>query len=227
MKIRNPALISAVLFVITSSFLSSGAMGGVQNIDGEIQINSEWPVIPLEEEETVLLIEGSFMVTEKSGLDIPFTVTATLSLSEGRWEASLRQTEYQNVNEGEVWPFAIDMVIPQDAQVGESSSYTVTLTLKDQISETSTQASFVVRLISSDTGSGGGNSGTVPGNVTSSDGTSRAFPIWPLFVLGLVFIGVAAGIWAYRNLEVVREVDGKRRIYLREKDSGRIIGRDR
>ncbi|HHD15475.1 MAG: hypothetical protein DRN37_08020 [Thermoplasmata archaeon] len=227
MKIRNPALISAVLFVITSSFLSSGAMGGVQNIDGEIQINSEWPVIPLEEEETVLLIEGSFMVTEKSGLDIPFTVTATLSLSEGRWEASLRQTEYQNVNEGEVWPFAIDMVIPQDAQVGESSSYTVTLTLKDQISETSTQASFVVRLISSDTGSGGGNSGTVPGNVTSSDGTSRAFPIWPLFVLGLVFIGVAAGVWAYRNLEVVREVDGKRRIYLREKDSGRIIGRDR
>ncbi|RLF67710.1 MAG: hypothetical protein DRN57_05380 [Thermoplasmata archaeon] len=216
-----------MLFVITSSFLSSGAMGGVQNIDGEIQINSEWPVIPLEEEETVLLIEGSFMVTEKSGLDIPFTVTATLSLSEGRWEASLRQTEYQNVNEGEVWPFAIDMVIPQDAQVGESSSYTVTLTLKDQISETSTQASFVVRLISSDTGSGGGNSGTVPGNVTSSDGTSRAFPIWPLFVLGLVFIGVAAGVWAYRNLEVVREVDGKRRIYLREKDSGRIIGRDR
>ena len=67
------------------------------------------------------------------------------------------------------------------------------------------------------------------GNQTTdqSGDQSNGFPIWPVFLLGLIAIAVVGGIWAYRNVEIVRETEGRRRDSLREKDTGRIFGKDR
>lgn len=217
-----------VLLVLFSLADLPGSDGAPEQVEGDIEMNKEWPLIPNEEGETVMEIIGSFTLSTKSLQDAPWPVTATLSVSEGQWDATPRQTEYIIEETGTWERFYIDVVIPQEVMTGESSSYTVTIHFQGRFSDSTAQEGFLVRI---ESGSMDDQpTDTDDENDTSTEGDlkdSGSFPIWPIFLLILIVALVIVGIWAYRNIELVREVDGKKRIYLREKDTGRILGKDR
>lgn len=225
---RARAFISILLMSFLMILVIPASNAGPNEVGGSIDINEEWPIVPNEEGDTVMEIVGSFTLDTKTLQDSLSSVTATLSLSEGQWEASLRQTEYI-IEDTDTWErFYIDLIIPTDAMVGQSSTYTVTVQFQGRFSESSAQDGFTVRVdsgtmdddtVTTDTDSDTGGEGDLK--------SSTNFPLWPIFLLILIVAIVIVGIWAYRNIEIVQETDGKRKIYLREKDTGRILGRDR
>jgi hypothetical protein len=218
------------IMVLVAVFLNvaclTGAFSSPSAISGDINLENQWPIAPLKGEETVLQVQGAFILTERSGLDLISPVTATVSVSSGQWDAVPRVSSYSDVTPNEWTKFIIDVTIPPEARSGENSPYTVTVRFEGQVSNDEVTAGFVVTIISVT-----GDDDTVDDDVdpsdTGNDQENKRFPYWPVFLLGLIAILVIAGIWAYRNVEIVRETDGRRRIYLREKDTGRIIGKDR
>lgn len=218
------------IMVLVSVFLSvaclTGAFSSPSAISGDINLENQWPIAPLKDEETILQVQGAFILTERSGLDLISPVTATVSVSSGQWDAVPRVSTYSDVTPNEWINFIIDITIPTEARTGENSPYTVTVRFEGQVSNDEVTAGFVVSIISVT-----GDDDPVDDDTKPSDGNedqeNNGFPIWPVFLLGLIAILVIAGIWAYRNVEIVRETDGRRRVYLREKDTGRIIGKDR
>jgi hypothetical protein len=221
----------SILFVITvlsMVFLSGTSSAGHSALAGEVQLaNNNWEIAKAEDGETILPVEGAFMVTEKSGLDIIGEVTATISVSTGQWQAEPRQVVYNDIPVDAWQTFVIDVTIPEDESPGMTSSYSISIYLEGQVSEETLTQGFVVTLMSE---SGDDDDTDPDDNGASNDNDGEggsSFPIWPLFVLGLIVLLVFVIIWAYRNIEVVREVDGRRKLYLREKDTGRIFGKDR
>ncbi len=204
----------------------TGAFSSPSSISGDINLENQWPIAPLKDEETVLQVQGAFILTEKSGLDLISPVTATISVSSGQWDAVPRVSTYSDVTPNEWTNFIIDITIPIEARTGENSPYTVTVSFEGQVSNDEVTAGFVVTIISVT-----GDDDTVDDDSEPSEGNNdqenNGFPIWPVFLLGLIAVLIIAGIWAYRNVEIVRETDGRRRVYFREKDTGRIIGKDR
>lgn len=217
-----------ILLCLTLTLIQLPADGSPESISAEIQMNNSWEVAFDEGDDFVYTVDGSFILTERTGLDRLTPVTATLSVSEGQWDATPRQTVYNDVGVDNWETFSIDLEIPGDASAGQSSSYTVTIVFQGQTSETTETTGFTVLLSSASTDDDDDNTGN--GDEDSVDepaASGGGFPIWPVFVLGLMVLLVFAGIWAYRNIEIVREVDGRHKIYLREKDTGRIIGKER
>jgi hypothetical protein len=218
-----------VLLLITAGVVimnTTSGLSGPAAVSGEINMENQWPVVPKDGEPTVLAVQGSFILNEKTGLDLFGPVAATLTVSSGQWDAEPRITTYGDVTPGEWVNFMIDITIPEDARAGENSPYTVTVRFEGQVGEDEVTGGFVVTIMSAtgDDDTSGPDDDDSQGNNTVE---AKGFPIWPVFLLGLIAILVVSGIWAYRNVEVVRETDGKRRIYLREKDTGRIFGKDR
>ncbi len=217
------AMISLIIFSVPSLHFSSA---GPSDISATIQLESDWEVALVDEEETPLAIEGAFVLNEKNGWDIIGEVTATLSVSEGQWEAHPRQTVYVDVDVNAWQTFMIDVTIPEEASPGQSSAYTVKILLEGQVSSDEVTAGFIVTVISANANNDEPNDDdNVPDSPNVSDGGS--FPIWPVFLLGLIAVAAFFGFWAYKNIEIVREVDGRRKIYLREKDTGRIFGKEK
>lgn len=220
----SPRTILTVVFIIIATMLTlegRPALGGPETLNGELNIPSRVPVVGSKDNATTVRVDGVFRVNEKSGLDALAPASATLSVSKGEWEAALSVTYFSDVQEGDIYDFYVTIEVPSDAKEGDSSSYTVTLTLEDFRGSTQTGATFVVnieKVLGEDNDDGDGFLG-------GSSGGSISL-IWPLFILGLIVLTVIIIIWAKRNFELVREV-GTKKVFIREKDSGRIIGRRR
>ena len=221
------APVSWIMVVLMLAAIPMVIDGSPESIDAEIQMNNSWEAAVEEGEDAVLTVDGSFILTERTGLDRITPVTATLSVSEGQWDATPRQTVYNDVGTENWVTFSIDLTIPEDSKAGQSSSYTVTILFQGQTSEITETAGFSVLLTSASDDDGDNDGNGDEDSIDNAGASNGGFPIWPVFVLGLIILLVFAGIWAYRNLEIVREVDGRHKIYLREKDTGRIIGKEK
>ena len=217
------AIISLIIISVPSLQVSSA---GPSDISATVQLESDWTIALADEGETPLAAEGAFVLNEKSGWDLIGEVTATLSVSEGQWEAHPRQAVYADVTVDAWQTFMIDVTIPEEASPGQSSAYTVKILLEGQVSSDEVTAGFIVTVIAAnangDEPADDDDGSDVP---DVSDGGS--FPLWPVFLLGLIAVAAFVGFWAYKNIEIVREVDGRRKIYLREKDTGRIFGKEK
>jgi len=227
MRFRTSLQLLILLVAAIHPILIQEADSDPSTISGDVNIENDWPIAPIGSEETILEVKGSFILTEKTGFDLISPVTATVSVTSGKWNAVPRVSTYEDVAANQWISFIIDVSIPPDARAGENSPYTVTVRFEGQVSEDEVSKGFVVNILNA-----GGNdnpSNDPVGNQTMDQRgeDSKGFPIWPVFLLGLIAIAVVGSIWAYRNVEMVRETDGKRRIYLREKDTGRIFGKDR
>ena len=227
MRLKSALQVLILLVFAFHSFMIQEADSNPAAVTGDINLENDWPIAPTGSEDNILEVKGAFILTEKSGLDLISSVTATISVSSGTWDAAPRVSTYEDVTPNQWTNFIIDVSVPPDARPGENSPYTVTVRFEGQVSEDEVSKGFVVTILSA-----GGDDNPPDdddGNQTTdqSGDQSNGFPIWPVFLLGLIAIAVVGGIWAYRNVEIVRETDGRRRVYLREKDTGRIFGKDR
>jgi hypothetical protein len=226
-RYRNILISISLMMFLVPVLFSGGSQAAPTSVSGSIELNDMWPYFPEDEGQETIEIVGSFTISEKSLQDAPFPVTATVTLSPGQWEASLRQSVYEIEETGTWERFYIDVTIPEGVKTGESSSYAVSIHFQGRFSDSSAQAGFTVKIESGSMDDDISDDDDDDGNSEGDLQNTGSFPIWPIFLLILIIALIIAGIWAYRNIEVVREVDGKRKIYLREKDTGRILGRDR
>jgi hypothetical protein len=218
-------------FIVLLAFVGIGipfsAEAGTSAVSGEINLEGQWPIAPSGSEDNNLQVEGAFILREKSGLDFFSPVSATITVSSGQWTANPRVSTYSDVSSSEWTTFIIDVTIPANAIAGENSQYTVTIRFEGQVSSDEVSKGFVVNIISATGDDDTDDDDDEQPVENDNPDEDKSFPIWPVFLLGLIAVVVVGGIWAYRNVEIVRETDGKRRIYLREKDTGRIFGKDR
>lgn len=209
------ALVAMVLILSPHS-----VFGGPSTISGEIELLPEWQVFVEGMNDTEVNVEGQFRIVDKSGADSLLDLTATLSLSGGDWQAQLPRTTYPNVVQGEIYQFDVVVTVPYDVKDGASQTFTVKLTLSNRLNTVEDQASFSLSVQREEVSDDDDGPLGLP-----SDSSVPLLPI--LFVAAVLIFAAVAGIWISRNIEIVREVGGKRRIYFREKGSGRILGRRR
>jgi hypothetical protein len=217
-----------VLTMILSTLLTltmTGAIAGPSDVQGDIQVQGEYPVVITEGETLGFDIEGYFAVTGRSGFESVGTISARLTISEGQWNPVLSQTTWNSVDQNENYDFTISVTIPNGTGLGESSAYTLLLTFYNSLDQEvgSDTAGFSVRVE------------TILPSSDDDDDTSddddmapiedESFPLWPFFIIFIVIGLVIVAIWLKRNIEVVREEDGSHRVLFREKDSGHILGR--
>jgi len=173
-------------------------------------------VVELGENGTVAIIRGTFEVTALTGADQFLALTGEVSVTGGIWSATVDPSVYESIEESTVYEFDVRVQVPSDAAKGESSVHLITLRLSNVRVDQEFTSLTTVRLAGS---SGEGEMDDAPFLVRSED-----IP-WGIviFIVGLVFLLALGIVWAVRNLEMVREVGGSRRIMLREKESGRLI----
>jgi len=108
--------------------------------------------------------------------------------------------------------------VPFDVKDGATQTFSVRLTLTNQLSSASDQASFSVVVQREEVADDDDGPLGLPGD--------SSVPILPILFIGAILVFVAvAGVWISKNIEIVREVGGRRRIFFREKGSGRILGK--
>jgi hypothetical protein len=213
-------LLSIFIFPASSQPVSAGPTG----ITATIEIPPETRIV-MGNETTTVVVEGYFAMLEKSGLETVGTISASLEISGGEWSNSLSQTFWANVERNNNYDFTVSVDIPGGVSAGQSESYNLVLTfynqLDQQVGSTSKGTLVVVDSVIDNGGDDDGedDDGTVPGEDKSIS------LIIPIFIVGLLIGLIVALIWAKKNLEIVRSSDGRRRIMLREKDSGHIIGK--
>ncbi len=215
---RGPFLLAVIsLFCIMSATSVNGAPS---TISGDIEVQPEWQVFVEGRNDTILNIDGQFRVAEKNGLDTLLDLTATLGVTGGDWKAQLSKTTYPNVVPGEIYPFKVVVTVPFDVKDGAAQTFSVKLTLTNQLNTAQVQASFTVTVQREE----------VPDDDDGPLGlpSGSSIPLLPiLFVAAVLVFAAVFGVWVSRNIEIVREVGGRRRIFFREKGSGRILGKRR
>ena len=193
----------------------AGVSAGHETVSAAVEVPPEVGSKAGRSNDTIIVIDGSFTVT-MSGPDQFLTLTGELSVSQGVWPAGISPSTFSNLIQGERYAFTINVTVPAGSDLPGTGSYVVKLTLSNLLGSTSVEEAFIVKV-------------EPQGAVDVEDGGilprfNGGFP-WGMviFVLGLVFLMVLGVIWALRNLEMVREIEGRRRIMLREKRSGRIL----
>lgn len=193
----------------------AGVSAGHEAVSATIEVPPEVGSEAGRFNDTIIVIEGSFTVA-RSGPDQFLTLTGELSLSLGVWPAMITPSTFSNLVQGERYTFTINVTVPAGSDLPGTGSYLVKLTLTNILGSTSVEEAFIVKV-------------EPQGAVDEEDvgilpRFKGGFP-WGImiFVLGLLFLIVLGVIWAFRNLELVREIGGRRNIMLREKKSGRIL----
>lgn len=214
---------SAVLvsLVLSLTVFTTPVDSSPEAITAEIDLQSQVNVVPNQSNETTVSISGTFYIETKSGVDQADT-DASLSVSGGPWTANINPRSFQSVEKQVFYDFTVTVVVPQDANAGESGSYTVEIVFSNLFGSSDPEtAPLRITLeegpqVGDDDGNGG--NATVPQ-------TPKSFPYWLIFLGGIVILVAIGVVWAVRNLEIVRETSGDRRIMLREKDSGKVFDR--
>jgi hypothetical protein len=206
--------------VLLSMLSSDPAVADVRSVEGEIELPSDVPVVSYPGNETHVTVQGTFRVTAKNGPDQILRLTGTIAVEGGQWPGAVEPSTFDDVQAGTDYEFTISFIVPAGTEDGANTAYTVTLLLMNILGPNQIVASFRVE-VENKGGNGGSEDGIDLGSVDMSD-----FP-WGLFIFigGLIVFLLLGLIWAYRNLELVREVGGRRRVMMREKHSGRIIKR--
>ncbi|MFO8051160.1 MAG: hypothetical protein R6V01_05605 [Thermoplasmatota archaeon] len=213
-----------VLPVLTLLLLSFAADAYPDAVSGDINIPADIPAEKVADNITKINVKGDFVLNEKTFPHTIASIDAELDISQGSWEASLSQHTWENVQKGEQNPFTVEVIIPLDATIGMTSSFTLYLVFIDSTGSEvgSTQKNFMVRVdrISHEEDDDEEDDDD-QGEVDVSE--DKSIPIIPIFAGGIAVILIIGLIWFFKNYEMVREVNGNRGIFIREKDTGRII----
>jgi len=214
-------------FVILSTFFlitePRPVSAGPEGITATIEVPAENRIV-LGNKTTTVSIEGYFAILERSGLDTVGTISANLEVIGGEWAKTLSRNRWNDVEKNNNYDFTLKVEVPPGVGAGQSESYNLVLTFRNQFDQEVGSASAGTLLVVEtiiDIGDDDEENDDVLAPV--EDGSVSL--LIPIFVLGLVIGLVVVLIWARKNLELVRSQDGRRRIYLREKDSGHIVGR--
>lgn len=208
--------------------LFQGASAGPFAVSGDINIPSDTPIEKVSDNVTIVRVQGGFAINEKTFPHTFASIDAELSISMGNWEALLSQTTWSNVQRGEDNPFTVTITVPRDATIGMTASYTLYLVFTDTTGAEvgTTQENFMVRV---DRVSISGNDDDDDIGLDDDDDLNvsedESIPILPIFGIGVLIVIVVGLIWFFKNYELVRETEGERKIHLREKDTGRILGK--
>jgi hypothetical protein len=210
----------AAVVTLFSLISAAAVIGAPSSISGDIEVLPEWQVFIEGRNDTLVNIDGQFRVEEKSGLDTLLDLTATLSVSGGDWQAQLPKTTFPNVVTGEIYLFKVVITVPFDVTDGAVQTFSVKLTLTNQLNTAQDQVSFTVAVQREEDPDDDDGPLSLPGG--------SSIPLLPIFFVAAILVFAAvAGIWVSKNIEIVREVGGRRRIFFREKGSGRILGKRR
>ncbi|MGA1866298.1 MAG: hypothetical protein ACMUFK_02390 [Thermoplasmatota archaeon] len=194
-----------------------------QDVQADLSIPPETSLTLRENKTAEIDIDGFFTVTSMGPLDAVGGLTANLEITGNGWDPQLSQTVWTDVQVQTDQSFVVSLTIGPDTVTGDRNSYTLTLTFSNSISGAVVGTENTVMSVNiEDILDDGDRDDDDDGSPIIED---ESLPLWPFF-LGAIVVGlVVMAIWAKLNLEVVREEDGRRHIYIREKDSGRIFGR--
>jgi hypothetical protein len=223
--LKTPTILAIILFFGISLFVIS-VEGGPAEVVGEIQVQGEYLVVLNEDQVMNYEVEGFFAVTSKTGLDALGGTYATMTVSEGGWDPGLSPSRWDSVQQNENYDFTVSLTIPNGTGVGEQNAYTLILTFYNSFDQEvgSDTAGFSVR-VENVIPSGDDDDDSSDDDDVISPVEDESFPLWPFFIGGIVIGLIIIGIWGRKNLEFVRDEDGSRRVMLREKDTGHILGR--
>jgi len=213
---------SAILLVIV--FNISQVLGAPATVQATITIPDDNPITLLGNQTTSLEIQGYFVVNSVGIGDSFGGLTASMIVTGDEWNPTLSQSRWTNVEAQTEYAFMLTVTIAGGARSGDSNSYTLTLTFSNSISNDvgSSTTTLVVRVEGVIVN---GDDDDVDDDDDIAPVEDESFPLWPFFVAAIVIGLIIVGIWAKMNLEIVHEEDGSRRIMIREKDSGHILGR--
>jgi len=213
---RGVAIGSSVLCLLM--MISAPASSDPSAVDGEIDLPQEVIVQGHEGNGTIVVVMGSFTVTAKNGADQILRLGGSLSIAGDDWPATIEPSTFSDLTVGTPYEFSIVFTVPAGTASDTMTSYSVTLVLQNVLGNTQIADSFqaTVEQRRDDGDGGGGVLDELRGDVEVPWGLLIFFGgLWVFMALGVV--------WAYRNLELVREVGGRRRIMMREKGSGRLL----
>ncbi|MFW3146607.1 MAG: hypothetical protein ACMUIE_07325 [Thermoplasmatota archaeon] len=225
-KLVRTWVIPTISLIMLLIFSSTAGNSAPLSVVGDISIPADVPASGSSENVTRVVVEGHFVVTEKNGADAVLPISASLSISSGAWDASLSKAQWDNVQRMEENSFTVTVTVPGGVSVGDSASYQLNVRFVNSLGQESgsAQAPLTVRVDTMEEGvdddDGDDDDGS---NIIKDD----SMPLWPIFIIGVVVVLIAGAFWFFKNYEIVRELDSERKIRLREKDTGRIIGKDR
>lgn len=213
---RSAAAFLALIILMTAS--SPAVFGSPSVVQGSISVDSPVEIVPNKANETTVSIPGSFRVDSKNGPDTLLVTDAGLSISGGTWSAALSETHWEGIEEGRIYTFTITVIIPAGSAAGESVTYTLTLVFSNILgSSTPETTPLNIVLMRIPNGDNDPDDGPDDNDTADQPDVGNPFPIWIIFVGGLVVLLAGGAVWAFRNLEMVREDDGGRRIMMKER----------
>jgi hypothetical protein len=217
----GPRSASAIIVLLLLSIASSPAVfGSPTTVAGSISIDSPVEIVPNRNSETPVNIPGSFRVDTKDGPDTLLTTSADLSISGGSWTASLSETHWEDIQEGMIYQFTVTIVLPNGTTAGESSTFTLALVFTNLLgTSTPETAPLNIILMQMPNGDNDPDEGPDDNSTTEIPSVENPFPIWIIFIVGLIILLLIGFIWALRNLQMVVEDDGGRRIMMKERKS--------
>ncbi len=212
--------LAAALFMLSVQ----PADGGVRALSGVVEVDTpDVQVTIYASNETTVEITGFGMLEEKTGLNSLVQTSLRFSLDSGsRWPATISPTgTIDDIEVNAFYDCRVTVTIPPGTQAGEMDTFTIIVVFEDVSTTYEASASFVLRTAIVDTGNN--NGGDLNNTASSPESDDGPHTILIVFIIGLLVILGAGGFWAYKNVEVVRDPNGDRRIYLREKDTGRPL----
>ncbi|MBN1390922.1 MAG: hypothetical protein JXA22_09815 [Candidatus Thermoplasmatota archaeon] len=214
--------ILTVAAIILSTILMASASGEPQEVRGDIIVPAETHLTLRGNQTLELRLDGFFVVASAGPLDTVGGLSASLEISGSGWSPRSSQSRWTGVEVQTDYPFQVMLSIGPGAEAGESNSYTLTVTFSNSLTGTILGTASASMFVGID---------EVLHDVDDDEDEEiyvvedDSIPLWPFFIGAIVIGLLIMGVWAKMNIQVVREDDGSRRIYLKERDSGRIIGR--
>jgi len=221
MKGPFPSILPFSTVVLLAVVLQTVAFAAPSTVEATISIPETNDLNLVANQSKELVIEGSFVVTDTGLGDTLGGLTATLMVSGDEWNPILSDSRWTNVEVNKEYRFNLTVTIDRGARAGETNTYTLTLTFSNPRGNVGTATKGVTVSISSRIDNGGDDDD----DDVIAPIDDKSFPLWPFFIAAIVIGLIVVGIWAKKNLEVVHEEDGSKRIMIREKDSGHILGR--
>ncbi len=203
------------------------ADGDVRALSGVVEVDTpDVQVTIYASNETTVEITGYGMLEEKTGLNSLVQTSLRFSLDSGsRWPATISPTStIDDIVVNAFYDYRVTVTIPPGTQAGEMETFTIIGVFEDVSTTFEASASFVLRTAVVD--SGNNNGGDINNTASSSESDDGPPTVWIVFAIGLLALLGAGGFWTYKNVEIVKDPNGDRRIYLREKDTGRPFKRE-
>jgi hypothetical protein len=213
---RISAALILILLMITIS--SPSISGRPSAVEGSISIDRTVQIVQNRMNETEVEVTGTFRVDSMDRPDQTFTTSADLDIDGELSTASLSQYHWDSVEEYRIYTYTVIVIIPADSPIGPYDTYTLTLEFTNMLGTSDTDpAKMTIELITRSNGGENSDDGPQGNNTADESSVGNPFPIWIIFVGGLVVLLVGGAVWFYRNVEIVREEDGGRRIMMKER----------